>query len=130
MVVKLKCLSVQLMNLAFCLFFVFQLSGCATETLVIQHSRGTGSHYTKAPYDMEYSLWAYTFLFAKEYKVDSLLLKKGEVIGFTQQDVDTVVAVAGKYQKQLPDRWYIWFRPATPKEKTLKTFMSILKGLK
>ena len=130
MVARSKCLSVQLMKFVFCHFFVLQLSGCATETLVIQHGRGTGSHYTTAPYDMEYSLWAYTFLSAKEYKVDSLPLKQGEVIGFTQQDVDTVVAVAGTYQKQLPDRWYIWFRPATSKEKRLQNFMSIFKGLK
>jgi len=72
---------------------------------------------------MEYSLWSYTFLAAKEEKIHSVMLNKGEIIGFTQQDVDTVIAVAGKYQKQIKDRWYIWFRPTTPKEKALETIL-------
>ena len=119
-------LMTKLMNLAFCLSLVFQLAGCATETMVIGHLRGTGSHYTQAPFDMEYSLWSYTFLAAKEDKIDSVVLKKGEIIGFTQQDVDTVIAVAGKYQKQLEDRWYIWFRPSTAKEKALEAVLAPL----
>lgn len=120
----------KLMKLAFWVCAAIQLSGCATDTMVIGHARGTGSHHTQAPYEMEYSLWSYNFVTGKENKIKSVFLKKGEAIGFVQTDSEHVMAVAGKYQVWLRDRWYIWFRPSTSEENALEAIFSPLQIFK